>query len=219
VTLRLELKCPGLKNLRSFLMRVSKWVVGSLMVAGLMVVGMSPKVRAESKNPADYPLRLHIFGRSQTTFYHWRETEEAKGDGRANLFENGGARGVDFNYACDYKLRPSFGYETYPARWKKPGRELVVLLPVFGQSGKFFTCNFNTDVKDFAYAQGRDGMRSEPVAEFKLWMQRHDYDPEHGKDVPVRANGELVTPPPPPPPPQQHPVEPPPPPAGAPSPQ
>ena len=127
--------------------------------------------------------------------------DETQGDGRANLFENGEARGLDFNYQCGYKIRSSFGYETYPARWKKPGRELVVLLPIFGQSGKFFTCDFNTDMKDFAYAPSNDGLRSEPVAEFKLWMQRHDYDPEHGKDMPVRESGEAITPPPPPPPP------------------
>lgn len=202
-------------------MRVSKGVAGLVMVVGMMV-GMSTAAGAESKNPADYPLRLHIFGRSQTSFYYSRarSLDEAQGDGRANLYENGEARGLDFNYQCSYKIRSSFGYETYPARWKKQGRTLVVLLPIFGQSGKFFTCDFNTDMKDFAYAQGRDGLRSEPVAEFKLWMQRHDYDPEHGKDVPVRANGELVTPPPPP----QRPGEPAPPPppspsAGAPAPQ
>jgi hypothetical protein len=166
-------------------MRVVKVMAGVLM--GMMISGMAV---GESKNPADYPLRLHIFARSQTTFYHRREEEEAKGDGRADLYEGGMARGVDFNYECAYKVRPSFGYETYPARWKKPGQELVVLLPVFGQAGKFFTCHFSTDVKDFAYAQGRNGMHSEPVAQFKEWMQRHDYDPEHGKEVPVRMGGD-----------------------------
>ena len=176
-------------------MRVSKLMAAALFVP---VVMMSTMLSAESKNPADYPLRLHIFGRSQTTFYWHRDAEEAKGDGRADLYEGGEAHGVDFNYACGYKVRPSFGYETYPARWKKPGRELVVLLPVFGQSGQFFTCHFHTDVKDFAYAAGRNGLHSEPVADFKLWMQRHDYDPEHGKDVPVRSNegGDAPMPPP-----------------------
>ncbi len=194
-------------------MRVSKGVGGWLLIVGMMMAAVSTGAVAESKNPADYPLRLHIFGRSQTTFYWRRVEDEAKGDGRANLYENGEARGVDFNYECGYKVRSSFGYETYPARWKKPGKQLVVLLPVFGQSGKFFTCDFNTDMKDFAYANSRDGLRSEPVAEFKLWMQRHDYDPEHGKDMPVRSTapggqtpmpppegaGEPAPPPPPPP--------------------
>jgi hypothetical protein len=169
-----------------FSMRASKLIAASLFVPVMMMSTMLP---AESKNLADYPLRLHIFGRNQTTFYSRRYPDEAKGDGRANLYESGEAHGVDFNYDCGEKVRASFGYETYPARWKKPGRELVVLMPVFGQSGKFFTCDFNTDVKDFAYAANRDGLRSEPVAEFKLWMQRHDYDPEHGKDVPVRGTG------------------------------
>ncbi len=184
-------------------MRVSKGMAGLLMVAGLIAAGMSTRAMADSKNPADYPLRLHIFGRSQTSFYYHRtrSLDETQGDGRANLFENGEARGLDFNYQCGYKIRSSFGYETYPARWKKPGRQLVVLLPIFGQSGKFFTCDFNTDMKDFAYAPSNDGLRSEPVAEYKLWMQRHDYDPEHGKDMPVRESGEAITPPPPPPPP------------------
>jgi hypothetical protein len=194
-------------------MRVSKVMAATLVMVGMM----SAMMVAESKNPADYPLRLHIFGRSQTSFYYSRarSLDETQGDGRANLYENGEARGMDFNYRCDYKVRASFGYETYPARWKKQGKQLVVLLPVFGQAGKYFTCDFNADVKDFAYANGKEGLRSEPVAQFKLWMQRHDYDPEHGKDVPVRSNaageqspmpppensGEGAPPPPPPPPP------------------
>jgi len=180
-------------------MRVSRGLAGVLMAAGLT---MSTMAMGESKDPADYPLRLHIFGRSQTTFYHWRSEDEAKGDGRADLYEGGEARGVDFNYDCGEKVRASFGYQTYPARWKKPGKELVVLLPVFGQSGEFFTCHFHTDVKDFAYAMGKSGLRSEPVAEFKEWMERHDYDPEHGKNVPMRSQaseGEAPMPPPPPP--------------------
>jgi hypothetical protein len=143
-------------------------------------------LHAESKNPADYPLRIHVFGRNETTFYHNRYAEEAKGEGRANIFENGEARGVDFTFDCSEKLKASFGYDTYPARWKKPGQELVVLLPVFGKTNAFFTCNFKTDVKDFAYLRHNDKMTSEPVAEYKKWMAKHDYDPEHGKNAPTK---------------------------------
>ncbi len=147
-------------------------------------------VHAESKNVADYPLRLHVFGRSETTFYQHHAMDEAKGEGRANLFENGEARGVDFSFDCSEKLQASFGYETYPAKWKKPGKELVVLLPVFGQTGKYFTCDLKTDVKDFAYLRHNGSMGSESVAEFKTWMMKHDYDPEHGKNMPVKASAE-----------------------------
>ncbi len=148
----------------------------------------SSTLLADSKNPGDYPLRVHIFNRSEITFIHNRATDEAKGEGRANLFANGEVKAVDFTFDCSQKLKASFGYETYPAKWKKPGQELTVLLPVFGKTGSFFTCNFKTDVKDFAYI-ARDGkMASEPSAEFKAWMVRHEYDPEHGKNMPTKLS-------------------------------
>jgi hypothetical protein len=142
---------------------------------------------AESKNPADYPLRVHIFGFDETTFYHYRHADEAKGEGRANLFANGDVRGVDFNFDCSQKLVRSFGYETYPAKWKKPNQELTVLLPVFGKSNDFYTCNLQTAVKDYAYFSRGHGLESEPPAQLKAWMVKHDYDPEHGKSVPTQT--------------------------------
>jgi hypothetical protein len=142
---------------------------------------------ADSKNPADYPLRIHVLGRNETTFYHNRYAEEAKGEGRANLFENSEAHGVDFTFDCSEKLKASLAYDTYPAKWKKPGQELTVLLPVFGKSNTYFTCNFKTDVKDFVYASHNGQKVEEPVAEYKKWMIKHDYDPEHGKNTPIKA--------------------------------
>ena len=141
---------------------------------------------AESKSPADYPLRVHVFGRNETTFYHNRYAEESKGEGRANLFANGEVHAIDFTFDCSEKLKASFGYETYPAKWKKPTQELTVLLPVFGKANTFFTCNLKTDVKDFAYVAHDGKMASEPPAEFKAWMIKHDYDPEHDKNTPTK---------------------------------
>jgi hypothetical protein len=154
----------------------------------------SLSLSAESKNPADYPLRVHIFNPSETNFYHARQVEESKGEGRANLFENGEVRGIDFNFECSEKLKASFGYETYPAKWKKPNQELIVLLPVFGKTGSYFTCNPKTDAKNFAYVMHNGKMGSEPSSEFKTWMVKHDYDPEHGKNTPtgLEAQGAAV---------------------------
>ena len=90
-------------------------------------------IHAESHNPADYPLRIHIYRRSETTFYSHRIAEEAKGEGRANLFEGGEPKGIDFEFECDTKLQTSSGYEVFPAKWKKPGQELVLLQPQFGR--------------------------------------------------------------------------------------
>jgi len=155
-------------------------------VLSLSLLLAAPALHAESKNPADYPFRIHIFGRSETTFYHNRNEEESKGEGRANLFANSDVHGIDFSFDCSEKLKASFGYETYPAKWKKPGQELVVLLPVFGKTGSYFTCDLKTAVKDYAYTAHDGKMSSEPSAQFKTWMMKHDYDPEHGKNEPTR---------------------------------
>jgi len=157
------------------------------LCALLAVAACALATHAESRNPADYPLRIHIFGSNQTTFYSHRIIDESKGEGRANLFANGEVRGVDFSYSCSEKLRASVGYETYPAKWKKPGRELVVLFPEFGKAGSYWTCDLKTDVKDSAYIRHNGSMAEESPAEFKQWMVKHEYDPEHGKNMPVKA--------------------------------
>ena len=154
----------------------------------LIVTAVS--LHADSKNPADYPLRLHIFGRTETSFYHLHALDEAKGEGRANLFENGEPRGVDFSFDCSQKVKTSFGFETYPAKWKKPNQELVVLFPVFGKSNAYFTCTIKTRMKDYAYVRRNGQLESESPAQFKAWMAKHDYDPEHGKNVPVKLERE-----------------------------
>jgi hypothetical protein len=160
---------------------------------------------ADSKNIADYTLRIRVFSKDSTTFYHYRVEEESKGEGRGDLFEGADVHGVDFNFDCDQKFKASFGYETYPAKWKKPGQVLTVLLPVFGKSNTFFTCNFNTDVKDFAYVRHNGRLSSEPEARYQAWMAKHDYDPVHGMQSPTSlsaADAEEPADAPPPQPPQ-----------------
>lgn len=155
------------------------------LTLALLFVSIAGTAAAESRNPADYPLRVHIFRRSETTFYHNRQTEEAKGEGRANLFEGGEPKGIDFQFECDTKLQTSSGYETFPAKWKKPGQELVILEPQFGKAG-YDTCHLKVMVKDFAYVTHSGNLTTEPVGTFKQWMVRHQYDPEQGKNAPIR---------------------------------
>jgi hypothetical protein len=167
-------------------MRFYKTACSCLILASTVLL-------AESKKPADYPLRLHIFGQNQANFYRNREMEEAKGDGRANLYENGSVEGIDFSFDCSQRLKASFGFETYPAKWKKPNRELVVLLPVFGKAGSYFTCDLKTDVKEYAYYGHNGRLDSESKEEYKAWMAKHDYDPEHGKNMPVKTEAQAAS--------------------------
>jgi len=140
---------------------------------------------AQSKKTSDYPLRVHVFRRNETTFYHMQVAEAAKGEGRANLFENGQPRGMDFQFNCSNRLQTSSGYETFPAKWKKPNQELEVLIPEFGKSDKYDKCKFEVQMKDFAYLQHNGMLATEPIEHFKEWMVKHDYDPEHGKNTPT----------------------------------
>lgn len=139
---------------------------------------------AASHNPADYPLRVHIFRHNSVSHYYDRSLETVDGEGRANLFENSDAHGIDFRYHCDNRLMNSIGYETYRARWKKPGKELELLQTAMGG-----TCDFKVDVKESVVYRKHKGVVSEvPAADFKEWMIKHQYDPEHGKELPVAAD-------------------------------
>jgi hypothetical protein len=159
-------------------------ILPALLCAALALPAAS--VHADDKNPGDYPLRLHIFNREEMTHYHRGIEDFSKGTGRANLFANGEVHAVDFRFDCNQKIERSIGYETYMAKWRKPGKSLTVLFPVFGVSGKFFTCDLDTDVKpDVAYFTHSGSLNTEPVAAFKAWMQKHNYDPEHGKNTPT----------------------------------
>jgi len=151
------------------------------------LAGTAPSLYAESHNPADYPLRIHIYRRSETTFYHNRQAEETKGEGRANLFEGGEPKGLDFQFECDTKLQTSSGFETFPAKWKKPGQELVVLQPQFGKNS-YDTCRLKVMVKDFVYVARNGNLTTEPAAVFEQWMKKHEYDPEHGKNMPIQVS-------------------------------
>lgn len=77
----------------------------------------------------------------------------------------------------------SMGYETYPARWKKPGKEIQILLPADGGA-----CDLKVEVKPSVVYHRRKGSLEEvPAAKYKEWMVKHQYDPEHGMDLPVEA--------------------------------
>jgi len=160
---------------------MSKLLLTSLTVSMLLSPTM---LFAKSINPADYPLRIRIYSKDQTTFYSRREVEEAKGDGRANLFEGDEVHGIDFNYSCSEKLKASFGYETYLAKWKKQDKVLTVLLPVMGKANTYNTCDLNTSLHDTVYNRNNGRMSEEPAERCKAWMMKHDYDPVHGKNTP-----------------------------------
>jgi hypothetical protein len=145
----------------------------------------SPIAHAGKINPADYPLRVHIFAYNGHSHYYDHSLDMVDGEGRANLYENGEPKGFDFSYRCSDRLRVSPGFETYVARWKKPGQTLEILLPVFGKPGAGEGCDLKVLMKDTAYVRHNGMLGEEPASAFKEWMVKHQYDPEHGMNQPV----------------------------------
>jgi hypothetical protein len=141
---------------------------------------------------ADFPLRVRIFQFNAHSHYYDRSLDAVDGEGPADLFENGQPLGFDFGYECGSRIMVSPGYETYMARWKKPGRELEILLPTLGgKPGEMNSCNLEVTLKDdLVYVRHNGLMSEEPAAKYKAWMIKHQYDPEHGLNIPANEPAE-----------------------------
>jgi hypothetical protein len=146
---------------------------------------LSSPALAGGHKPADFPLRVHIFRHNSHSHYCNHVLDGVDGEGRANLFESGEPRGFDYAYRCGDRLMNSPGYETYMARWKKKDRTLEILSPVMGKPGAMESCELKVEMKDVAYYKHGGTVDTEPTAVFKQWMEKHQYDPEHGKEEPV----------------------------------
>lgn len=155
-------------------------------LAGLVL--LTTVALAAGHNASDYPLRVHIYEHNgHSHYYQGQSLEYVDGEGRANLFENGAPRGFDFGYRCGDRLNNSPGYETYLARWKKQGQTLEILLPVMGKPGAYDVCELKVIMKDTAYYKHSGLLNEEPAAKYKEWMEKTQYDPEKGKNEPVKA--------------------------------
>lgn len=158
-------------------------------ISGCCLLPMA--AHAGKANPANYPLRVHIVFRNGIRHYHGyggvSSLEEVEGMGGADLFENGQPRGFDFTYQCGQPITPEPGYETFMARWKKADRVIEIVMPVIGgKPGEVNACDLKVTMKsDTVYVRRQGAVSEVPIAHFKEWMVKHQYDPEHGKDTPV----------------------------------
>jgi len=151
---------------------------------------LAPWAQAKKLNAADFPLRVHLFSHNDHSHYSMGMLEYAEGEGRANLYENGDPKAFDYSYRCGDRLMNNIGYETYMARWKKPGRSLEILLPVMGKPDSAETCEIKVDMKPGMAYYKHNGLVAEQPSEIrKQWMVKHQYDPEHGLNEPVPAKG------------------------------
>ena len=85
------------------------------------------------------------------------------GTGRADLVSPPArTQGFTFHYDDCTRVRVHPGFQSLPARWKKPGRQLEVLIPsdaipVNGRELKPVRCTFTVTLHDFVYLLLRNG--------------------------------------------------------------
>lgn len=147
----------------------------------------SSPVLSASPNAADFPLRVHIVQNNNHTHYSYRVLDWVDGEGRGDLYENGNPRGFDYAFRCDDRVMVSPGFETFPARWRKQDRELEFLQPVMGKPGAWRACTLKVDMKETVYIRRNGLVDEEPAAAYKQWMDKRQYDPEHGKNEPIAS--------------------------------
>lgn len=169
--------------------------IGFYILSAILACAFFSTSAFAKANLADYPLRVHIVYRNGIRHYHgmgggFTNLEQVDGLGQGDLFENGQPLGFDFNYNCGQPITPQSAFETFPARWKKQGRVLEILYPVMGgKPGDMNSCELKVNMKqDTVYVRHSGGIVEEPAAEYKQWMVAHQYDPEHGKNVPVNLS-------------------------------
>jgi hypothetical protein len=160
------------------------------MLGGLAVCLLcSTEASAGKISAADYPLRVHVFMISEHFQYYYGSLTRSDGNGRANLYENSTPSAFDFDFRCNVRLMGSMGYETYMARWKKPGSTMELLIPDMGHPDKVDLCVLDVAMKGgMAYYKRAGITLEEPVASFKDWMVKHQYDPEHGLNQPINLS-------------------------------
>ena len=158
-------------------------LVSGLLLAAAAIGG---SLAAHGEELKALPLRVHIYTTRERTLSRAGRPVAVEGMGQANLYEHGQPHGFDFRFTCAGHVPTSTGYETYPARWKEKPRVLEVFVPASGgKAGKGMRCEMKVEPKSSVYYRRSGTVETEPAAAFKQWMDKHHYDPEHGRNKPT----------------------------------
>jgi len=174
----------------------------SLLGLGVIAIFLSGTLagRAAAPDPGKYPLRVFVF-RFANRAASGREPKHPQdmkdytsGMGQGDLFENGAPLGFQFTYSCIVDMRSSVGYETFPARWKKKGKTLEILLSELKKADNVDTCEMQADfTPGQVYIWKNGGVAAEPAEKLKAWMVKHQFDPENGAEEPMLKAGDTET--------------------------
>lgn len=139
------------------------------------------------KDPANYPLKVHIlqvaWGSHIVRFNEYRAT------GRGNVWDGDSVHAFDFTYDCSFPVRRSARNQPYLGKWKKQQVRLDLLEPKIGTKDKYQECELQTTLHSGVYFFG-DGNISEISQEEykKMKALREAADVQSDKPTPAAVS-------------------------------
>jgi hypothetical protein len=125
-----------------------------------------------SKDPADYPMKVHVL--QQNWGSHNVRYNEYRGIGRGNLWEGDEVHAFDFTYDCSFPVRRTARNQPYAAKWKKSRTKLAVLAEKIGNDDKFQECDLKTTLRSGVYILANGGITEMSQADYGDWKRQRD---------------------------------------------
>jgi len=144
----------------------------------IIVVLFLPLLGFSGKNPADYPLRVHILDQG----WKARRLPYYLGTGRGNIEEGGVLHAFDFSYNCLFGLRITPMNQVFVAKWKKPQLTMLLLAPEIGKDEKYDECEVKTTVHEGVYYY-RSGEGLSEISQEEFKKRRAERAKAHQQEV------------------------------------
>lgn len=117
------------------------------------------------KDPANYPLKVHIFQVAWGS--HIPRFNEYRATGRGNVWDGDSVHAFDFTYDCSFPVRRTARNQPYLGKWKKQQVRLELLATKIGTNDKYQECELQTTLRAGVYVVGDGNISEVSQEEFK----------------------------------------------------
>ncbi len=166
-----------------------------LILAFLLLSALAPC----AKDLSDYPLKVEILANHWDRYRPRPVRDPAwwvyRVSGQGNIIDGGAVRAFDFKYQDAQVARHTLANQSYPARWKKPQRELEVLTPDVGHEGKYIAFEMDTTVLEGVYVGRGASMAEVSQAEYLAQKAKGQTTTSASAGQPAGAASALEQPP------------------------
>jgi hypothetical protein len=124
------------------------------------------------KDPANYPLKVHILQVAWGS--HIPRFNEFRATGRGNVWDGDSVHAFDFTYDCSFPVRRSARNQPYLGKWKKQQVRLDLLEPKIGTKDKYQECELQTTLHSGVYFFGDGNISEISQEDYKKMKAQHE---------------------------------------------